>query len=170
MDEFQHVVASYHQRSTVVVGVEAHFLGVEEVAVDEEGDLVIGVVHQCEERHTAGLHAEVAHHTFGAGEGEFALVKAVFHVVDVHGETRVHDDKVVAVALVVAEEEVLAEGGTFATVELRSNLDGRCLGVLVVVERDAHALEGFVYLWLAYHELHICCVILFNVKHIARVR
>ena len=119
MDELQHVVAGYHQRRAVVVGVEADLLGVEEVPVHEEGHLVVRVVYKCKQRHAARPHTEVAHHALRAGEAEFPLVQAVLHVVDVHREAAVHDDEVVAVALVVAEEEVLAERGALATVELR---------------------------------------------------
>ena len=51
----------------------------------------------------------------------------------------------------VAEEKVFAKRGAFAAVELRGNLDGGRLGVLVVVERYPHALQRLVYLWLSYH-------------------
>ena len=169
VDKFQHIVASYHQRGAVVVGMKAHLFGVQKVAVDEQRHFVVLVVDQRKERHAAGLHTEIFHHTLRAGKTKLSLMQTVFHIMDVHGETAVHDNKVVTVALVVSEEEVLAQCRPLATVELRGNLDGRCLGMLVVVKGNAHLLQCLIYLWLSYHSSQICFVILFNVKHIVRV-
>ena len=62
LDEFQHICLRNHQRCRAVIGVETHLLGLEQLLVDKERNLVILIVDECEERHAAGTHAEVLHH------------------------------------------------------------------------------------------------------------
>ena len=98
-------------RPRVVIGMEAQARGVQQVLVDEEVYFVVSVVDEAERGDAAGLQAEVLLHALLRGEGELALVKPLFEVVDVHLVHALENDQVVPVALVVAEKQVLAVRG-----------------------------------------------------------
>ena len=78
------------------------------VLVDEEVDMMLGVVDEAERGDAARLQAEVFLHPRLRGEGQLALMQALLEVVDVHLMHALEDDQVMLVALVVPEKQVLA--------------------------------------------------------------
>ena len=68
--------------------------------------VVLRIVHQAEGRHRAGAQAQPLLHTLLRGEGELSLMQALLQVVDSHRLLAIEDNQVVAVALMVTEEEV----------------------------------------------------------------
>ena len=114
-----------HQRSGVFAGVEAQTFGVLQLFVQEEVHVVFRVVDESERRYRTGFHAEVFHQSLLRGEAQFALVQLFLDVVDVHVLVAVEADQIVLVALVVAEEKVLAVFRVVSGPILLGNLDGR---------------------------------------------
>ena len=108
VDKLHHIRTAYDKRGTVVVRVKTDLFGFRQGRVDKKEDLVLHVVDKREKTYRTRLHAEIATHTLGRGKREFALMQLLFHAVDVHLMTAVHDDKVMTVAFVVAEEKILA--------------------------------------------------------------
>ena len=92
----------------VVVGMEAQARGIQEVLVDEEVHIVVLVVDEAERGDAARFQAEIFLHASLRCESELALVQALLKVVDVHLVHALEDDKVMLVALVVSEKQVLA--------------------------------------------------------------
>ena len=70
--------------------------------------VILLVIDKSEGRHRAGLQAEIALHSLWRCETQLALMQAVFEVVNSHIAVAVEADKVVSVALMVAEKEVFA--------------------------------------------------------------
>ena len=67
-----------------------------------------------------------------------------FSIVDVHVLVAVEADQIVLVALVVAEEEVLAVFGVVPGPVLLGNLDGRGGRVLQILVRDVQFVQQLV--------------------------
>ena len=128
--------------------METQSRGVLEVFVDEEVDVMLGVVDEAERGDAARFQTEIFLHPRLRGEGQLALVQALLEVVDVHLMHALEDDEVVLVALVVPEKQVLAVRGLeFAPVSQRL-LDGTQRRVELDVEVDAEAEQGVHYLLL----------------------
>ena len=106
------------------------------------------VVDEAEGGDAAGLQAEVFLHAGFRGEGELALVQTLFEVVDVHLVHAFEDDKVVLVALMVPEKQVLAVRGLELAPVGQRFLDGTQRRVELDVEVDAEAKQGVHYLLL----------------------
>ena len=120
----------YH-RATTVVGVETEALGTLQVLVEEEVGVVLLVVDKSEGRHRARLQAEVTLHTLWRGETQLTLMQAVLHIVYRHILVAVEAYQVVAIALVVAEKEVLAVHRAIVAPILLGNLDSWRLWVKI---------------------------------------
>ena len=103
VQELDEILLADDDRSCIVVGMETQSWGLLKVLVDEEMDVVLRVVDEAEGGDAAGLQAEVFLHTGLRGKGEFALVKALLQVVDVHLMHALEDDELMLVALVFAE-------------------------------------------------------------------
>ena len=59
-------------RTAAVVRVETEAVCLQEVLVQEENDVVLGVIDESEGTHAAGFQAQVAHHTLGTGKRQLA--------------------------------------------------------------------------------------------------
>ena len=119
--------------------MEAQSGGVLEVLVDEEVDVVLGVVDKAERGDAARFQAEVFLHPCFRGEGQLALVQALLQVVDVHLVHALEDDQVVFVALVVPEKQVLAVRGLKLAPVGQRLLNGAQWRVELDVELNAEA-------------------------------
>ena len=75
----------------------------------------------------------------------------VLQVVDSHRLLRVEDHEVVAVALVVAEEEVFAVFRAILAPILACYVDGRCLGVFIPRVTYAVLIEPPEYFVASFH-------------------
>ena len=121
--------------------MEAEVRGLEEVLVEEDAYVVVGVVDEGEGSDGAGRDAEVTLQAVLGGEGELALVKAMLDGMDVHRAVAGEDDEVVTVALVIAEEEVLAEVDVAVTEDFAGYVEGGEWGMLDVVEGDVETSQ-----------------------------
>ena len=128
--------------------MEAQARGIQEVLVDEEMHLVVLVVDEAEGGDAARLQAEVFLHASFRGEGELALLQTLLQVVDIHLMHALEDDKVVLVALVVPEKQVLAVRGLELAPVGQRLLDGTQRRVELDVEVNAEAEQGIHYLLL----------------------
>ena len=108
-----------------------------EVLVNEEVDVVLGVVDEAERGDAARFQAEVFLHSRLRGEGQFALVQALLQVVDVHLVHALEDDQVMLVALVVPKKKVLAMRGLELAPVGQRLLNGAQRRVELDVELDA---------------------------------
>ena len=122
----------HDERGSVLAWVEAHSLGILQLLVQEKMHVVFRVVDESERRHRTGFHAEVLHQTRLRGEAQLALVQLFFNVVDIHVLVAIETDQIVLVALVVAEEKVLAMLGIVPRPILLSYLDSRCWRMLQI--------------------------------------
>ena len=102
-----------------------------ESLVEEEVHVVLLIVDKSEWRHRARTQAEPLHHTLRRGKRQLALAQDVFKVVYCHRLLRVEDNQIVTVALVVAEEEVLAVLRSILSPIFSCYLNGWSFGVLV---------------------------------------
>ena len=92
--------------------------GVVQILVEEEMDMVVGVVDESEGRDTARFEPQITHHALWRGERELAtggkslrhqrLLQATLEVVYVEVVVAMERYKIMAVALMIAEEEVFA--------------------------------------------------------------
>lgn len=121
--------------------MEAEVRGLEEVLVEEDAYVVVGVVDEGEGGDGAGRDAEVTLQAVLGGEGELALVEAMLDGMDVHRAVAGEDDEVVTVALVIAEEEVLAEVEVAVTEDFAGYVEGGEWGMLDVVEGDVETSQ-----------------------------
>ena len=126
LQESFEILAFHDERGGVDAGMETDALGILQLFVEEEMHMVLGVVDESEGGHGTGLHAEVFHQARFRGEAQLALMQLLFDVVDVHVLVAIEADQIMLVALVVAEEEVLAVLGIVPCPVLFGNLDGRC--------------------------------------------
>ena len=106
--------------------------------------MVLRVVDESERGHGARSHAQIFHQSRFRGEAQLALMQLFLDVVDVHVLVAVEADQIVLVALVVAEEEVLAVLGVMPCPVLLGNLDGRGGRVLQILVRDVQFIQEFV--------------------------
>ena len=134
------------------VGVERVGGAVAQVDVEEQVDVVLRVVDQPEGRDRAGPQSQPAFHALGRGERQFALAQAGFEVADGQRPLRIETHEVVAVALVVAEEEVLAVFRTVVAPPLAGDFDGRGLGVFIPFVADAAGVEKVENRLFAVHD------------------
>ena len=148
-DKPEHVVATYHQRSRIIVGMETDLLGIKQLFVDKQNHRMFHIVYQCEQRHRARHNAQILHHPLGRSERQFALVQPVLNVVDIHAVAGIHYHQIVLVAFVVAEKQILAQHRALPPIELRGNLYSGGFGVLVIIEGDAELVQIVVYLLLS---------------------
>ena len=124
--------------------------GVEQVLVDEEMHLVVGIVDEAERGDAAGLQAEVFLHSRLRGEGQLALMQALLQVVNVHLVHALEDDQVMLVALVVPEKQVLAVRGLKLAPVGQRLLNGAQRRVKLDVKVDAEAKQGVNHLLLPF--------------------
>lgn len=142
---------AYYHRESVVVGVETQRLLLAQRLVEEEVHMVLGVVYQSKGRYRAGAKSQPAHHALCRGKRELALVEYLFEVVDSHRALRVEDHEVVAITLVVAEEEVFAVLRAILTPILACYVNGGSLGVFVPRVLDIVAVEPLKYFVASFH-------------------
>ena len=121
--------------------MEAEVRGLEEVLVEEDAYMVVGVVDEGEGGDGAGRDAEVTLQAVLGGEGELALVEAMLDGMNVHRAVAGEDDEVVTVALVIAEEEVLAEVDVAVTEDFAGYVERGEWGMLDVVEGDVETSQ-----------------------------
>ena len=121
--------------------MEAEVRGLEEVLVEEDAYVVVGVVDEGEGGDGAGRDAEVTLQAVLGCEGELALVEAMLDGMNVHRAVAGEDDEVVTVALVIAEEEVLAEVDVAVTEDFAGYVEGGEWGMLDVVEGDVETSQ-----------------------------
>ena len=124
--------------------MEAEVRGLEEVLVEEDAYVVVGVVDEGEGADGSGRDAEVTLQAVLGGEGELALVKAMLDGMDVHRAVAGEDNEVVTVALVIAEEEVLTEVDVAVTEDFAGYVEGGEWGMLDVVEGDVETSQEVV--------------------------
>ena len=124
--------------------MEAHALRLLQLTVKEHVHVVFRVVDEPERGHRAGRHPQILHQPRLRGEAQLALVQLFLDVVDVHVLVAVKTDQIVLVALVVAEEEVLAMLRIVPGPVLLGNLDGRRGRVLQVLVRDMQFVQQLV--------------------------
>ena len=139
--EANEAVKGEGQGGCVDAGMEAEVRGLEEVLVEEDAYMVVGVVDEGEGGDGAGRDAEVTLQAVLGGEGEFALVEAMLDGMNVHRAVAGEDDEVVTVALVIAEEEVLAEVDVAVTEDFAGYVEGGEWGMLDVVEGDVETSQ-----------------------------
>ena len=131
--------------------MEGERLGLLEVRIEEEDDVMLLVIDQSEGRDATWFEAEVLHHSLGRGEAELAgrvkaggheaLLEAMLHVVDVHVMVAMEADEVVLVAFVIAEEKILAVDAAIVFPPALGFLDGLAFGVAVAGVRDVMLVE-----------------------------
>ena len=99
--------------------------------------MVLSVVDEAERRDTARLQAKIFLHACLRSKGQLALMKSLLQVVDVHLVHTLEDDKIMPIALMVPEKQVLA----VCRVKLFPVFDGRFNGrnrrMKIDVELDA---------------------------------
>ena len=144
LQETFEILALHDERGGVDAGVEAHALSVLQLPVEEDMYVVFGVVDESERRYGTGHHAQILHQPLLGGKAQFALVQLFFDVVDVHVLVAIEADQIVLVALVVAEEEVLAVFGIVSRPVLLCNFDGRRRRVLQVFVRYVQLIQQFI--------------------------
>ena len=101
------------------------------------------IVDKSKRRHRARLQAEVSLHTLWRGEAQLSLMQTVLKVVDSHILVAVEADEVVAIALVVAEKEVLAVHRPIVVPILLGNLDGRRCRVRICLIFSVVCIQKF---------------------------
>ena len=121
--------------------MEAEVRGLEEVLVEEDAHMVVGVVDEGEGGDGAWRDAEVTLQAALGGEGELALVEAMLDGMNVHRAVAGEDNEIVTVALVIAEEEVLAEVDVAVTEDFAGYVEGGEWGMLDVVEGDVETSQ-----------------------------
>ena len=94
-------------------------------------DVALLIIDQPEGRNRARTQTQPTRHTLLRCKRQLTLMQALLEVVDGQRLFAIEDHKVVAVALMIAEEEVLAVLRAILTPILTGNLDGRCFGVLI---------------------------------------
>ena len=139
--EANEAVKGEGQGGCVDAGMEAEVRGLEEVLVEKDAYVMLGVVDEGEGGDGAGRDAEVTLQAVLGGEGELALVEAMLDGMDVHRAVAGEDDEVVTVALVIAEEEVLAEVDVAVTEDFAGYVEGGEWGMLDVVEGDVETSQ-----------------------------
>ena len=82
-------------------------------------------------------------------------MQALFKVVDIKVAIAIEHDKIVAVALVVAEKEVLAVLRAILAPVFARDLDGRCLGVFIPRVADVVGVEPPKYFITSFHSAKI---------------
>ena len=125
------LLARYDHRTSAVVGVEAEAFGLFEVLIEKEMYVILLIVDKTKRRYRAGLQTEIALHTLRRCEAQLSLMQTVLKVVDSHILVAVETHEVVAIALVVAEKEVLAVHRAVIVPILLGNLDCRRFGMRV---------------------------------------
>ena len=139
--EANEAVKGEGQGGCVEAGMEAEMRGLEEVLVEEDVHMVVGVVDEGEGGDGAGRDAEVTLQAVLGGEGELALMEAMLDGMNVHRAVAGEDDEVVTVALVIAKEEVLTEVDVAATEDFAGYVEGGEWGMLDVVEGDVETSQ-----------------------------
>ena len=140
------ICASDDHGAPAVIRMERECLGLLQVGIKEEDDVMFLIVDQTEGRDTTWFQAEVTHHAVRRGETEFArrvetcchesLLEAMFHVVDVHIMVAMEADEVVLVAFMIAEEKILAVDAAILSPPALGLLDGLAFGMAVAGVRD----------------------------------
>ena len=121
--------------------METHALRLLQLTVKEHMHMVLRVVDESERGHGARSHAQIFHQSRFRGEAQLALMQLFLDVVDVHVLVAVEADQIVLVALVVAEEEVLAMDRAVVVPPALGLLDGLAFGMSVVGVGDVMFLE-----------------------------
>ena len=121
--------------------MEAEVRGLEEVLVEKDAYVMLGVVDEGEGGDGSGRDTEVTLQAALGGEGELALVEAMLDGMDVHRAVAGEDDEVVLVALVIAKEQVLAEVDVAVTEDFAGYVEGGEWGMLDVVEGDVETSQ-----------------------------
>ena len=121
--------------------MERELLGLLEAVVEEEDHMLLGIVDEAEWRNAAGFEAKVTHHAFGRSERELTWriealrhqfgLEAMLEVMDVEVVVAMEAHEVMLVALVVAEEDVLAMHRAIIFPPLLGLLDGLAFRMVI---------------------------------------
>ena len=151
-------------RTSAVVGMKTERLGLKEVLVEEQDDMVLLIIDQAKRADTTWFESEVLEHAFGAGEREFAWgvlacgkecsFEALLEVVDSQVVLAVEADEVVLCTLVVAHEDVLAMHTAVVLPPAFGLFDSLTLGVVVAGKRYLIIRQVCQYLFLSCHNYY----------------
>lgn len=149
-------------RTTAIVGMEREGIGFLQIFVKEEMNVMFLVVDQAERRNTPRLKAKVFHHAFGRSKRKLARrvlalghersLETLLEVMNVKVVIAMETHQIVLVALVIAEEEILAMDGSILFPPAFSLLDGFALGVIVGGKRNLMLVQIVINDFLACHE------------------
>lgn len=114
--------------------------------------VVLLVVNQSERGNRPGFETQIFFHALFGCERQFPLMKSLFEVVDCKRAVAVEDYKIVTVALVIAEKQVLAMLRTVGMPILSGDFDGWSLGVSVEAVFDIVGVEIVQYRLHSFHD------------------
>ncbi len=64
-------------------------------------------------------------------------MKTVFNIVDIHSMLRIHNDKVMTVAFMVAKKKIFTQRGALSPIILSSYLNSGCLRMFIIFKSDS---------------------------------
>lgn len=121
--------------------METQRRGLLQRGVEEEVDVVVLIVDEAEGRDAPGFEPQEAHHAFGRSEAKLAAggkalglqpcFESRLEVVDIEVVVAMEAHQIVAVALMVAQEDVLAMDAAIVAPPTLGLLDGLALGMVV---------------------------------------
>ena len=151
----------YHHRASAVIRVKGEGGGVPDVLIEKEIDFVVLIIYQAEGRHAAWLQAQILHHPFGRGKGEFATrgqstalqrsLEFVFEVVNGEVVVAVEANQIMLVALMVSEKQVFAVHAAIVLPPLLRLLDGLALRMIVIGKGNVVLPQVCQYFFFSRH-------------------
>ena len=136
IQEFPEVREGDHKGCGINTGMKTNALRSLKIFIEKEMDVVFRIVDQSERRHGAGSQPEIFHQSLVGSEGQFPLIEAVFQIVNLQVVCMFQHDQVVAVAFMIAEEDVFAVSGFDVGPVFPGLFNGRSRRMLIVGERD----------------------------------
>lgn len=160
------VVSRDDYRATAVVRVEGKRLCLLQVSVKKQMYMMFGVVDESEGRNAARFQAQILHHALRRSERQLAarrqtlaykrLLQQMLQVVNCEIVVAVEAYEIMAVALMVAEEEVLAVNAAVVLPPAFSLLDCFALWVIIASEWDVVFFKVVENLFLSFGYLFHC--------------
>ena len=139
-----------NDRASAVIGVEREGGCILETAIEEEDDMMIGIIDESKRTDRTGFKPQIAHHPFGRSKRQFAgsflalrdenILEPVLNIMDGEIVIARETDEVMLVHFMIAHEDVFAMNRAIVMPPPLGLLNRFSLRVIIRSERDMMVL------------------------------
>jgi len=122
--------------SRVDARMKAYFAGELQVLVQKQMNGMVFIVDKAKRSNRTGSESQIIHQPFIGSKSKFALMQAMFQIMNIHNMSIFENYKIMTVAFMITKKQVLAVRCRYAFPESGSYFNRWSFGMFVIFERN----------------------------------